>query len=114
MFVLRRRKDKQENTNQSGIGHTTKSSFPQYPKGSITRNLDRYHNRFIDSNTESTATTKTSTVKTEKAKTKESVKSSEIEYNKGVSPSKKMSVSPPKKTSDSPTKAKLLKKKNKH
>ena len=60
MFVLRRRKDKPKTTSQSAITQSTEKSYPVYPKGSITDDIDRYHNRFIQSGNESTATTKTS------------------------------------------------------
>ena len=64
-------------------------------KGSITDDIDRYHNRFIQSGNESTATTKTSVKSEAKAK-----------RNKGI----RSIASPP----NSPTKAKISKKQNKH
>ena len=99
IIVLKRRKDKPKNkgkhkpktTTQSGI-----SSLPQRPKGSITENIDRFHNQFIDSKTETTVSTKTSTVKEDKANLKASVKPSDIKRR--VSPPKKTSVKSPKRT----------------
>ena len=95
MFVLRRRKDKPKTTSQSAITQSTEKSYPVYPKGSITDDIDRYHNRFIQSGNESTATTKTSVKSEAKAKRNRIIRSI---------------ASPP----NSPTKAKISKKQNKH
>ena len=127
MYVLKRRKDKPKTTSQSGITQTTEKSYPVYPKGSITDDIDRYHNRFIQSNTESTATTKTSVKSEAKAKKNKGIRSvvsppknastvtsinmtsnskpktsysiSNIEIKEKVSPPNKTSVKSPKRTS---------------
>ena len=93
MFVLRRKKGKPETTSSSYIT-STKNSLPQFQKGSITKDIDRYHNRFIQSNTESTATSKTSAKSGTKtkgiAKGKKLIKTSNKKGNKSVSPLKKV------------------------
>ena len=94
ILVLRRTKDKPKTITQSGISHTTKTSSPQYPKGSYTDDIDRYHNRFIQSKPESTAATKTSvnsgTEDKGIAKVKPLVETSDNKGSKSVSPSKKV------------------------
>ena len=96
ILVLRRRKDKpkkkRKTKTQSGISQSSKSSLSQRPKGSITENIDRYHNLFIDSKTE------TSTVKEDKASPKASVNKSHNKAERRVSPPKKTSVKSPKRT----------------
>ena len=91
MYVLKQRKDKPMTTFQSAITQSTEKSYPVYPKGSITEDIERYHNRFIQSNTDSTATTKKSVKIGAKPKINKGIRSV-------VSPPKKLSVSPPKKT----------------
>ena len=75
ILVLRRRKDKPETTSQSGIStQTTPNSLPQFQRGSITKDIYRYHTRYIQSNTESTATTKTSVKSEAKPKSKKDIR----------------------------------------
>ena len=93
MFVLRRKKGKPETTSSSYIT-STKNSLPQFQRGSITKDIDRYHNRYIQSNTESTATSKTSAESGTKTKgianVKTLIKTSNKKGNKSVSPLKKV------------------------
>ena len=98
MYVLKRRKEKPKMTSQSGVTQSTEKSYPVYPKGSITDDIDRYHNRFIQTKTESTASTKTFTNKASKSKPKASIKPSDIKPKRRVSPPKKTSVKSPKRT----------------
>ena len=115
-------KDKPNNISQSGTTESTDNSLPQNQKGSITKDIDRYHNRFIDSKTESTASSKISNVK----EIKRSVNTTDIKSNRSSSPPKRSvksgakaktnplvkisdnkgntKVNPPKKTTTSPPK----------
>ena len=60
--LFRPKKSKSKTTSKSAITQSTEKSFRQYPKGSITEDIDRYHNRFLDSKTETTVDSKTSDV----------------------------------------------------
>ena len=63
MYVLLRpKKDKTKTTSQSTIVQSTDIPFSQLGKGSITNDIERFHNRFIDSKTESNVSNKTSNV----------------------------------------------------
>ena len=86
VILVIRWKRKPKATIQSGISTSTNRSSPQYPKGSISKN--------IRSKDESTATTTTSVKSGDKAKSNALKKTSGKEGIKSVSPSKKSSVSP--------------------
>ena len=75
IYVLRRMKVTPNTRSKSAITQSTEKSFPQYPKGSITDDIDRYHNRFIQSKNESTSTTKTSVKSRAKSKSNNAIKS---------------------------------------
>ena len=83
-------KDKPKKTSQSRITQSTEKSYPVYPIGSITGDIDRYHNRFIQSlsKTESTAFSKSSNVDQANSKYKVSINTSEIKSEGKFSPSK--------------------------
>ena len=60
--LLRPMKDKTKTTSQSTKVQSPDIPFSQLGKGSITNDIERSHNRFIDSKTESNVSNKTSNV----------------------------------------------------